>query len=776
MAAERKTIHHVQDDYDEKNWRLDTGTGIVTRITTGSDTDARQQQQQPPQEEQQQQQRQLLLLQKQEQPQHLQQQERASRKIAGSGPSKEDRRKSLQQLLPQQQAETDAESAIAADSDSESDSDSDLEEEGIPSSKLKKSSILLIPSSSSSLLASSSISPTAISRTSALNRHRRPSSSAGPHRPPKARAPTIPPNLSRHRRVRSESANDEYVRFRSEVLGAEIPPAIAANSEAPTLLAKELDKAFSGSGWTSNTSAGGIGHQSASAAAASRRKNFPGLNTGFTSLHSDTGSPTTSASENSRYEKGNFQSIGGSIAGAGLNAPATARPRSLLSLRSNSADDVLTSSDTTYSKFGDLDESGYSDLTSGSARLLARDQNRHQSGQKLGQFPSPTRTQSHNRTTAQLQTVRRVDASSPTNLESATPGTTNTNSNDNTSRGILSDSHGRDPSADLLASPSKPLSGRSTPNISFVDRSERGFANMNIRHQNGNFMVNGASHGGTVGGATSSSNGNIGGGMAVGEVSPRLAPINGGPVGGGASNASSSMIGYASGAAGSGGPGIMNMPMNAGHPMDLNHLYEMVMELGNVLRSNREMTKGIVSGAEEVMKRAAMEGAPANLQQVNSDISAARIADLKRDLARERALNSVLLAEQYENLDLISTYEASITEIVAQIRHYCQNQNLNFLSQKRHYNDLLQEERDAHLQSRLERDHWHNMAIRCGEMVREAYRLRCEEEEGSLRVVEGLQNEIRALRGALGMERQREEDETGWEVLKDYKSASQGPD
>lgn len=43
------------------------------------------------------------------------------------------------------------------------------------------------------------------------------------------------------------------------------------------------------------------------------------------------------------------------------------------------------------------------------------------------------------------------------------------------------------------------------------------------------------------------------------------------------------------------------IPMNAGHHMDLNHLYQMVLDLSDVLRNNREMTKGIVDGAEEVM-------------------------------------------------------------------------------------------------------------------------------------------------------------------------------
>lgn len=56
--------------------------------------------------------------------------------------------------------------------------------------------------------------------------------------------------------------------------------------------------------------------------------------------------------------------------------------------------------------------------------------------------------------------------------------------------------------------------------------------------------------------------------------------------------------------AGSGGMGAaMNasMSMNAGHQMDLHHLYEMVLELSDVLKNNREVTKSIVSSAEDIM-------------------------------------------------------------------------------------------------------------------------------------------------------------------------------
>ncbi|KAF5863844.1 hypothetical protein ETB97_009307 [Aspergillus alliaceus] len=222
------------------------------------------------------------------------------------------------------------------------------------------------------------------------------------------------------------------------------------------------------------------------------------------------------------------------------------------------------------------------------------------------------------------------------------------------------------------------------------------------------------------------------------------------------------------------GAGIAGMnagiPMNAGHQMDLHQLYDMVLELSDVLKNNRQMTQSIVTSAEEIMRRSTSEGAPPNLQQVNGEISAARIAELERALAREKRVNEILRNEQMENTKLIGEYEQAVGAMVEQIRTYCQNNNMHYLAQKRHYNNLLQAERDAHLESRLDCDHWHAQTMKCAEMIRTAYRLRCEEENVPTRIVAGLQNEVRAYRNALGMEPEKPEEEYGWEILKDVPS------
>lgn len=98
----------------------------------------------------------------------------------------------------------------------------------------------------------------------------------------------------------------------------------------------------------------------------------------------------------------------------------------------------------------------------------------------------------------------------------------------------------------------------------------------------------------------------------------------------------------------------LSMPMNAGHQMDVNMLYQKVLELSEVLKENREQTQGIVAGAEElavsdqfatscafgsscygtdrfiiVQTRAAANGASPSLQEANAEISGNSVLSLQ---------------------------------------------------------------------------------------------------------------------------------------------------
>lgn len=144
-----------------------------------------------------------------------------------------------------------------------------------------------------------------------------------------------------------------------------------------------------------------------------------------------------------------------------------------------------------------------------------------------------------------------------------------------------------------------------------------------------------------------------------------------------------------------------------------------------------------------------------------------RIRDLEHELAKEKQKTAILRSEQTENSKLIGEYEEAVGKMVEQIRNYCTEDKLRYLAQARQYNNLLQKEKDEHLQSRLERDDWHDKAQRFSGMIRHAYRLRVDEEYDHIKAISGLQCEVRALRNALGLERENPEEESGWEYLKD---------
>ncbi|KAL6715411.1 hypothetical protein ACLMJK_006372 [Lecanora helva] len=223
------------------------------------------------------------------------------------------------------------------------------------------------------------------------------------------------------------------------------------------------------------------------------------------------------------------------------------------------------------------------------------------------------------------------------------------------------------------------------------------------------------------------------------------------------------------------GNGMNGMPMMAGQQMDVNLLYQKVMELSEVLKENREKTQGIVNGAEDLATRAAANGTNPTLEEANAEISTARIAELERQLAHEQNKSRILLEEQKENIKLIGDYEHSLGEIVKDVREFSfsvKNEKTNIA---KHWNGLLQEEKDAHLETRFSLNESNAKVLRCCEMLREAHRLRAEEEDLPVRLIAGLQNEVRAYRSALGLELEKPEDEYGWEILKDVPNGSGEP-
>ena len=144
-------------------------------------------------------------------------------------------------------------------------------------------------------------------------------------------------------------------------------------------------------------------------------------------------------------------------------------------------------------------------------------------------------------------------------------------------------------------------------------------------------------------------------------------------------------------------------------------------------------------------------------------------------MAHEQNKVRILKHEQHENVDLIAKWEHEVGELLRRVREHTFDNKMEQVAIARRYNKLLQEEKDAHLAVRLEKDDWHAKFMRAVGMLREAHRLRCEEEEQPIRIISGLQNEVRAYRSALGMEPEKPEEEYGYDLLKDIPTSA-GPE
>ncbi|MCJ1306826.1 hypothetical protein MMC25_000469 [Agyrium rufum] len=252
----------------------------------------------------------------------------------------------------------------------------------------------------------------------------------------------------------------------------------------------------------------------------------------------------------------------------------------------------------------------------------------------------------------------------------------------------------------------------------------------------------------------------------------RANPLPNGPASGGGNGSAINNYngGLMNGAGGPGGGpgGVANGPtnINAGQQMDVNLIYQRLAELGDVLRDNRKRTDGIVNGAEELAARAAATGSDPSIREASEEIHSSRVADLTRLLNAEQHKTRILRSEQRENTRLIGEYETEIGNVVDMIRNYVTGLHAERNTLCSRYNKLLQDERDAHLETRAERDEFHARFMDTVGMLRVAHRIRCEEEDGVAGIVSALQSEVRSLRNVAGLEKEKFEEETGYEVLR----------
>ncbi|KAI8943155.1 hypothetical protein NX059_001184 [Plenodomus lindquistii] len=209
---------------------------------------------------------------------------------------------------------------------------------------------------------------------------------------------------------------------------------------------------------------------------------------------------------------------------------------------------------------------------------------------------------------------------------------------------------------------------------------------------------------------------------------------------------------------------MVNGLQSGGQQTDMNHLWAVVQQLSQLLEENKAQTQGIVNGVAAIQGRAAEEGGPVGLREVNGEINAAtraaELAHLQSQLTTANTTISTLSTANASLSALLTDYEAALTLLLDKLRPYAYSQTSAVLAIHKHYQALLDQERSTSLALRLEHAEWQAGLSRVADNARAALRGQSEVEEGLRREAKELAEENRVLRRMVGWEeREGSEDE-----------------
>jgi len=231
------------------------------------------------------------------------------------------------------------------------------------------------------------------------------------------------------------------------------------------------------------------------------------------------------------------------------------------------------------------------------------------------------------------------------------------------------------------------------------------------------------------------------------------------------------------GAMSSGGLPPLSVPTSlphAGHQQDLNYVMNLLNQLSDQVRQNREQTEHIVAGVRHIndhrdttFTSTAQEDSPttngdshadAPAQQTTSDLLA-RIASLEAQLSTLTTSHDLAIASASSWQSIASQQEQIQTYINTKVRDYTSQCQQAMFSWHHHYLDLLQKEKDANFAMRFEHSKWQESLRKVLEYNREALLARSEEIEPFETERAELRVQNRAYRRLLGLSVAEDEDE-----------------
>ncbi|KAF2462262.1 hypothetical protein BDY21DRAFT_389841 [Lineolata rhizophorae] len=229
---------------------------------------------------------------------------------------------------------------------------------------------------------------------------------------------------------------------------------------------------------------------------------------------------------------------------------------------------------------------------------------------------------------------------------------------------------------------------------------------------------------------------------------------------------------------GGGGGGMMNGLPSAGHQTDMNHLWGVVQQLSEALAENRAQTQSIINSVAQMQARQREEGVsptgavgaipglaaltggasgPAQGSgQVNGEAelaaTQAQLSTAQRDLG---AMHAHVAALQ----SLVADYENALALTLDKLRPFAHAHTQALLATHAHYHSLLEQERQANLDLRVEHAEWQAGLGRVAKWARLAMREAQEGNAGWERRWREVRTENRVLRRLVGWEEGEDSEE-----------------
>ncbi|KAF2757774.1 hypothetical protein EJ05DRAFT_476982 [Pseudovirgaria hyperparasitica] len=200
---------------------------------------------------------------------------------------------------------------------------------------------------------------------------------------------------------------------------------------------------------------------------------------------------------------------------------------------------------------------------------------------------------------------------------------------------------------------------------------------------------------------------------------------------------------------------MMNGMPSSGQQTDMTHLWTVINTLSDALAENRAQNTSLVNGIHQIQARINEDGAFPPPNHVNGETTnslAAQNASLEAENLALRRTNAALTAELETSTALLDDYESSLKIILDKLRPYAFNHQQALLSIHRHYNSLLESERQERLEQSLDHARWQAGLGKVAELAREALRAQTEDRTPYLGKIAELKYENRVLRRLNGWE------------------------